>query len=104
MGCCECHNNKFDPFATKDFYSFEAFFADVKETAVGRQEQTPMPTKEQETELGKIDQRIAAVRADFEKNSPELDAAQAELEKTANCEVTNNKGWVNLRVPTKGQN
>ena len=47
MGCAECHNHKFDPFTTKDFYSFEAFFADVKEAAVGRQEQTPFPSKEQ---------------------------------------------------------
>src|SRR5439155_15517687 len=42
MGCCECHNHKFDPYSTKDFYSFAAFFADVKETAVSRQEQTPI--------------------------------------------------------------
>ena len=48
MGCCECHDHKYDPFTTKDFYSFAAFFADVKETAVGKQEQTPMPSPEQD--------------------------------------------------------
>lgn len=31
MGCSECHNHKFDPVLTKDFYSMKAFFADVKE-------------------------------------------------------------------------
>src|SRR5579872_45815 len=25
MGCCECHDHKFDPFTTRDFYDFEAF-------------------------------------------------------------------------------
>jgi hypothetical protein len=25
MGCCECHDHKFDPFTTRDFYAFEAF-------------------------------------------------------------------------------
>ncbi len=34
MGCAECHNHKFDPILTKDFYAMKAFFADVKETGL----------------------------------------------------------------------
>lgn len=41
MGCCECHDHKFDPFTLKDFYSFAAFFADLKE--VGHYGGSPRP-------------------------------------------------------------
>ena len=39
-GCAQCHDHKFDPITQKDFYSLAAFFADVREVATGRQEQT----------------------------------------------------------------
>ena len=34
MGCCECHDHKFDPFLTKDFYAMKAFFADIRQWGV----------------------------------------------------------------------
>jgi mono/diheme cytochrome c family protein len=77
LGCAECHNHKFDPFTTKDFYSFGAFFADVQEKAVGQQDQTALPTREQEEQLAAMDKQLVPLRDDFNRSTPEFAAALA---------------------------
>jgi mono/diheme cytochrome c family protein len=74
MGCCECHDHKFDPFTTRDFYSFAAFFADIKETAVGVQEPFALPSEEQVQQMRRLDEQLAALRPLLDKQTPELDA------------------------------
>jgi mono/diheme cytochrome c family protein len=106
MGCCECHNHKFDPYVTKDFYSLEAFFADVKEIAVGRQEQTPVPIPGQAAELKKLDDLINATRSQLNEHSPEFEAALAAWEKQAISERTAERAmWTSVKpekVESKG--
>jgi uncharacterized protein DUF1553/uncharacterized protein DUF1549/cytochrome c len=62
MGCAECHDHKFDPYRTRDFYRFEAFFADVREVPVGRQPQTQIMTPEQESRLKAIDAEVSRLK------------------------------------------
>ncbi len=63
VGCAECHDHKFDPYKTREFYSLAAFFADVKETAVGVQEPTRFPSPAQAEELKRLDHDLAALKA-----------------------------------------
>ncbi|MCC6782374.1 MAG: DUF1553 domain-containing protein [Planctomycetes bacterium] len=81
MGCCECHDHKFDPYSTRDFYAMAAFFADVQETAVGAREAgMPVPSAADAEVLARLDAEIAALRRELDIASPELAAAQSAWE------------------------
>ncbi len=84
MNCCRCHDHKFDPISQRDFYAMFAFFNNVAEsgTLQGESKNTDptltVPTADQETELKKLDEAIAAanVRAvEAAKRLPEYIAA-----------------------------
>lgn len=83
MGCTECHDHKFDPLKTKEFYQFASFWADIKEKAVGRQDQDLLPTPDQAAQMTLLDSQIAAAQKELATQTPALDKAQVEWEKTA---------------------
>ncbi len=81
MGCCECHDHKFDAFTMNDFYSLAAFFADIKEEAV--KDQVPelmMPTPEQTIVQGSLEQAIATAADELATSTPQLIADQSDWE------------------------
>src|SRR6185312_2966951 len=80
-GCCQCHDHKFDPFTTRDFYSLGAFFADVKEPVIGRREEgMPVTTAEQQKQLDKLDATWAAAKKQLDAVTPKLAAAEKQWE------------------------
>lgn len=96
-GCCECHDHKFDPLTTRDFYQLEAFFADIQERGVyGGDDfdpKFPIPTTQQATELARLDGEIDAIKKQLDTATPELVAAQAEWEKSLGKPVD----WIPLK-------
>ena len=81
MGCCQCHDHKFDPYATRDFYRLAAFFTDIKEAAVGRREPgLSLSTPEQAAALQAIEAQMAPLQKVLATPTAELEASQARWE------------------------
>ena len=68
VGCCQCHDHKFDPISQREYYQLFAFFNSVDEPKL------ELPTPEQTKKRAELEGRIAAV----EKQLKTLDAATPE--------------------------
>ncbi len=81
-GCAQCHDHKFDPIKTRDFYSLGAFFADIQEPIVGRREDgMVIASTDEEKKLADLDANVAAGKKQVADIAKQLDADQAEWEK-----------------------
>jgi Protein of unknown function (DUF1553)/Protein of unknown function (DUF1549)/Planctomycete cytochrome C len=87
-GCAECHDHKFDPFLSRDFYSLQAFFADIEETGLMPDKgprawgtQLELANPEQRAHLEKLRQKLFELLPDLYEKTMALSSRQAEWEK-----------------------
>ena len=90
VGCAQCHDHKFDPITQKEYYGLFAFFHNVPENGLDGSKgnappMIPVPRAEQKAEIERLSAEIAKAEAKLGGSWPDLDAAQAAWESSANA-------------------
>ncbi len=88
LGCCQCHDHKYDPFTQKDYYQLFAYFNNLPETggvdAGGDAKPVArVKTPRQDRQLAELTEARSRAEAELIAALPDIDAKQAEWEQAA---------------------
>lgn len=91
MGCAVCHDHKFDPISSRDFYSTFAFFnnLDAKPLDGNKADHAPTvkaPSPQQASELASLKEQLKQVEDKLASAWPEIEGMQQDWEAASNSE------------------
>jgi uncharacterized protein DUF1553/uncharacterized protein DUF1549/concanavalin A-like lectin/glucanase superfamily protein/cytochrome c len=98
VGCAECHDHKFDPVATREFYQLYAFFNNVPEKGLDRNRtdnpppRLPFPRPEQAMQFVEADFRLRDAEKTLKDRENELGETQEKWERETNAKPLPKRG------------
>lgn len=87
VGCCRCHDHKYDPLLQKEYYQLFAYFNHVAETGSVDAQGNANPVLRiirpaDERHIAGLREKITAAESQLNAALPQIDAAQLEWEKS----------------------
>jgi hypothetical protein len=88
LQCARCHDHKFDPFTTKDYYRFFAYFNNAQDQTVGYNGGAParpymaLPTPAEQTEMDRVESLQKKLEGQRQRRADEVAPSLAAWEKT----------------------